>query len=148
MHLKSLTYDIFVFVLAIYISGDTEVLCGNTARFEAEISTEQDVYMPLNWDRVDGLVREQINIENKKYEGSDTRNLIINNVCMKDKGGYQAVISRKHDVKILSNMVYLRPQGGIYSFKNNLYKSCAKSSWARVIAFQITMLLWKSIIII
>lgn len=105
------------FGLAICVSGDTEVLCGNTGRFVAEISTEQDVYWPLNWDRVDGLVREQIDIENKKYEGSDTRTLIINNVCMEDKGGYEAVISRKPDVKILSNRVYLRPKGGIYSFQ-------------------------------
>lgn len=113
-------------VLAIYISGDTEVLCGNTARFEAEISTEQDVYLPLNWDRVNGLVREQINIEDKKYEGSDTRKLIINNVCMNDKGGYQAVISRKHDVKILSNKVYLRPQGGIFSIQKSFVQELSK----------------------
>lgn len=44
--------------------------------------------MLFNWDRVDGLVREEINIENKKYEGSDNRNFIINNVCMNDEGGY------------------------------------------------------------
>lgn len=32
---------LFCFVLAIYISGDTKVPCGNTAHFEAEISTEK-----------------------------------------------------------------------------------------------------------
>lgn len=108
---------IFFFILAIYISGDSEVLCGKTARFEADISTEQDVYMPLNWDRVDGLVRKQIDIEDEKYRGSDNRKLIISNVSRDDQAGYQAVISRNHDVKILSNTVYLRPKGGIYSFQ-------------------------------
>lgn len=105
------------FVLAIYISGDTEVPCGETARFEAEIAIEQDVYRPLSWDRVDGLVRKQIDIEDDKYRGSDNRKLIISNVSRGDEAGYQAVISRNHDVKILSNTVYLRPKGGIYSFQ-------------------------------
>lgn len=73
--------------------------------------------MPVSWDRVDGLVRKQIDFEDKKYRGSDTTKLIINSVWKGDEAGYQAVISRNHDVKILSNKVYLRPKGGIYSFQ-------------------------------
>lgn len=40
MYLKSLIYDIFVFVLVIYILGDIEVFCGNIVCFEVEILIE------------------------------------------------------------------------------------------------------------
>lgn len=79
---------LFCFVLVIYILGDIKVFCGNIVYFEVEILMEYDVYMLFYWDRVDELVSKKINIENKKYEGSDIRNFIINNVCMNDKGGY------------------------------------------------------------
>lgn len=101
---------------AIYIFGKTSVPCGNTARFLAEITLEKEVYLPVSWDRVEKLVRTQIDIEDEKYRGSDSRQLIIHNVCKEDEGRYQAVISRNHDVKIFSNELYLHPTGGIQPF--------------------------------
>lgn len=79
---------LFCFVLVIYILGDIKVFCGNIVYFEVEILMEYDVYMLFYWDRVDELVSKKINIEYKKYKGSDIRNFIINNVCINDEGGY------------------------------------------------------------
>lgn len=84
--------------------------------FLAEIKLEKEVDLPVSWDRVEGLVRTQIDVEDEKYRGSDDRLLIIHNVCKEDEGRYQAVISRNQDVKIFSNKVYLHPTGGIQSF--------------------------------
>lgn len=92
--------------------GNTHVRCGETASFEAEITLEEDVDLPVSWHRVDGLVTKQINIEDDKYKGSDDRQLQIHNVCKDDEARYQAVISRSADVNISSNGVYLRPMGG------------------------------------
>lgn len=113
---QTLTFDEYISCRkrseAIYIFGHTSVLCGETACFEAEITLEQDVDLPVSWHRVDRrLVRKQIDIEDDKYKGSDGRQLFIHNVGKDDEAGYQAVISRKQDVKILSNEVYMRPLG-------------------------------------
>lgn len=91
--------------------GNTRVCCGETACFEAEITSEEDVDLPVSWQRDDGLVTKQINIDDDKYKGSDDRQLQIHNVC-KDDARYKAVISRSADVNISSNGVYLRPMGG------------------------------------
>lgn len=93
--------------------GNTNVICGETACFQAEITLEQDVDLPVIWDRVDGSSRKQIDIKSDKYKGSDSRQLLIHRVCKDDDAGYQAVISRNQDVKIFSNEVYLRSMGGI-----------------------------------
>lgn len=93
--------------------GNTHVLCGKTACFEAGITLEQDV--PVSWHRIDCLVRKQIDIEDDKYRGSDGRQLLIHNVCKDDEAGYQAVISRSDKyncVEIFSDIVDLRPIGG------------------------------------
>lgn len=99
--------------LAIYILGDSDVLCGETACLEAEITLEQDVYLPISWDRVEGLSRKQLDIASDKYRWSNSRQLLIHSVCKDDEAGYQAVISRNQDVKIFSNEIYLRALGGI-----------------------------------
>lgn len=92
--------------------GNTCILCGETACFEAEITLEEDVDLPVSWHRVDRFVSKQIDIGDEKYRGSDDRQLRIHNVCKNDEARYQAVISRSVDVKIFSNEVYLRPTGG------------------------------------
>lgn len=102
----------FFYIPAIFILGLTHVLCGDTACFEAEITLEEDVELQVSWQRVDRLVRKQIDIKDDKYRGSDSRQLLIHNVCKDDEAGYQAVISRSLDVKIFSNEVYLHPMGG------------------------------------
>lgn len=96
---------------AIYIGGETSVPCGTTARFIAAITLEQVDHLPVSWDRVERLVRTQIDIEDEKYRGSDDTQLIIRNVCKEDEGRYQAVISRNQDVKIFSNELFLHPIG-------------------------------------
>lgn len=100
------------FFLAIYVLGDANVLCGETASLEAEITLEEDVYLPISWDRVEGLSRKQLDIKKDKYSGSNSRQLLIHRVCKDDEAGYQAVISKNQDVKIFSNEVYLRALGG------------------------------------
>lgn len=104
------------FVSAIYILGDTEILSGETARFEAEFTLEEDAYLPVSWERVEGPSRKQLDITNDKYRGSNSRQLLIHSVCKDDEAGYEAVISRKQDVKICSNKVHLRVLGGIHLF--------------------------------
>lgn len=101
------------FFLAIYVLGDSNVLCGETASLEAEITLEEDLNLPISWDRVEGLSRKQLDIKKDKYRGSNSRQLLIHHVCKDDEAGYQAVISRNQDVKIFSNEVYLRALGGI-----------------------------------
>lgn len=103
---------LFVF-LAIHILGYSDVLCGETASLEAELTLEEDVYLPISWDRVDELSRKHLDIKKDKYRGSNSRQLLIHRVCKDDEAGYQAVISRNQDVKIFSNEVYLRALGGI-----------------------------------
>lgn len=93
--------------------GNTNVICGETACFEAEIKLEQDVELPVSWDRVDRSSRKQLDIKNDKYKRSNSSQLLIHGVCKDDEAGYQAVISRNQDVKIFSNEVYLRSMGGI-----------------------------------
>lgn len=82
----------------------------------AAITLEQVDHLPVSWDKVERLVRTQIDIEDEKYRGSDDTQLIIHNVCKEDEGRYQAVISRNQDVKIFSNELFLHPIGGIQSF--------------------------------
>lgn len=96
---------------AIYVLGDSNVLCGETASLEAEITLEEDLNLPISWDRVEGLSRKQLDIKKDKYRGSNSRQLLIHHVCKDDEAGYQAVISRNQDVKIFSNEVYLRALG-------------------------------------
>lgn len=96
---------------AIYISGDTQVLCGEKTCFKAEITLGQDVYLPVNWEKLDKSFRKELDISSDKYKGSNSRELFIHCVCKEDEGRYQAVISRNQDVKIYSNEIYLCAQG-------------------------------------
>lgn len=79
--------------------------------------------MPVSWDKVDGLVRKQIDTASDKYRGSNSRQLLIHCVCKDDEAGYQAVISRNQDVRIFSNKVHLRAIGGILLFENHDFQS-------------------------
>lgn len=113
-----ITFDVKLnyFYSAIHLCGPTRLHCGATAFFEANIKLEQDVHLSVSWEKVGRLVRTQINIDDKKYWGSNDTRLIINNVCKEDEGRYQAVISLNQDVKIFSNEVHLHLTGGIQSF--------------------------------
>ncbi|XP_065922710.1 uncharacterized protein [Magallana gigas] len=114
---KTFTFDEYTIQKArsraICVFGESEIFCGKTACFEAEITLEDDVFLPVSWDRVDGMHRKQLDVRDEKYRGSDNRQLRIHNVCKDDEAGYQAVLSRNYDVKILSNTVYLRPKGDL-----------------------------------
>lgn len=126
---------IFFFVLAICVFGETDVFCGKSACFKAEITLEDYVSIPVSWDRVDGMLRNQLDVTDEKYRGSDNRRLLIHNVCNDDEAGYQAVLSINYDVKILSNKVYLRPKGGIYLFQNSLSNPFLLHSFDRLISY-------------
>lgn len=99
------------------------MICGETACLEADITLEEDVYLPVSWDKVDRLSRKQLDIKDDKYRGSNSRQLCIHCLSKKDEAGYQAVISRNHDVKIFSNEIYLRVLGG------NLLSYFLSNSW-------------------
>lgn len=112
---KALTFNEYISCTqlprAIHLCGPTRLHCGATAFFEANIKLEKDVHLSVSWEKVGRLVRTQINIEDKKYWGSNDTRLIINNVCKEDEGRYQAVISLSQDVKIFSNEVHLHLTG-------------------------------------
>lgn len=118
---KALTFNEYITCRdlpgAIYIHGETAVLCGETAHFEAEITIEKEVHLPVTWDRVNRFVRTQLDLEDEKYRGSDSRQLLIHNVCKDDRGRYQAVIARNQIVKIFSNEVDLNPIGELPCLK-------------------------------
>lgn len=107
------------FFLAINISGNPDVLCGEIACFKAEITHEQYVNFPVSWNKIEGPVREdgsvrvELYLKGDKYKGSDTRQLLIRNVCKEDEAGYEAVITGDNNYKVASNEIVLRASGGI-----------------------------------
>lgn len=46
------------FFLVICVFGELEIFCGNIVCFEVEIILEDDVFLLVSWDRVDGMYRK------------------------------------------------------------------------------------------
>lgn len=105
-------------LVEVLITGVGEVTYGNTARFEANVkSFFGSTSCSLTWQKSRGRIKEQIDIHCEKYEGSDDRQLIINSVCKKDEGEYQASLLYSKNCIVLSNSIYLKPIGGIVYFQ-------------------------------
>lgn len=103
----------------ISIKGEREVVCGNAARFLVDINPEEQSSGLVTWQKVRGMITEQIDISIEKYLGSSNRQFVINSVCKEDGGEYQAVLSQQSNgknKKTFSNSIFLLPKGGnIYS---------------------------------
>lgn len=98
----------------ISIKGVREVMCGNTARFLVEVNPTEPFSGLVTWQKVRGKVTKEIDISREKYRGSYDRQLVINSICKKDEGDYQAVLSQVSNgkKKTFSNLSFLLPLGG------------------------------------
>lgn len=86
----------FLFVVdepVIFIKGENEIVCGGTARFEAEVKNVGSLCWSITWHRRRGDDIKCIDSSVEKYRGSTKRKLVINCVCKDDKGEYQALLS-------------------------------------------------------
>lgn len=73
-------------------AGDDEVICGETACFEADIENV-DSSQSIRWRKRNGRLIEWIDKSTRKYSGSNNRKLVIQDVCKEDEGEYCAIIS-------------------------------------------------------
>lgn len=98
----------------ISIKGVREVMCGNTARFLVEVNPTEPFSGLVTWQKVRGKVTKEIDISREKYRGSCDRQLVINSICKKDEGYYQAVLSKVSNgkKKTFSNLSFLLPLEG------------------------------------
>lgn len=86
----------FLFVLDepdIFIQGENEILCGGTARFEAEVKNVESSCWSISWQKHRGDVIKRIDTNMVRYSGSTKKTLVINNVCKEDEGEYLAILS-------------------------------------------------------
>lgn len=98
------------------IEGQSHVLCGNTATFNAVIYPKNLKGWSVTWQKILGLTHIQINLCTEKYCGSTVKNLVIQSVCKKDEGGYQAILSRNskgRNISVSSNTIFLQAIEGI-----------------------------------
>lgn len=76
----------------VVIKGDDEVICGETACFEADIENV-DSSQSIRWRKRNGRLIEWIDKSTRKYSGSNNRKLVIQDVCKEDEGEYCAILS-------------------------------------------------------
>lgn len=100
---------------AILIYGPEQVLCGETAQFDAEVEQREISNWSVTWHKKAGDITTNINTRDEKFNGSTDRRLFIHSVCKDDEAEYQAVISNG-DNSYMSNVIYLRAIGGIILF--------------------------------
>lgn len=92
------------------------LMCGGTARFEANAKNVDFSFWQFTWQKRTGNSKECFDTNQEKYKGSSNNILLIQNVSKEDEGEYQAVISREANgvmYRISSNTVYLHTLGGI-----------------------------------
>lgn len=77
----------------IFIQGENEILCGGTARFEAEVKNVESSCWSITWQKHRGDVFKRIDTNMGRYSGSTKKTLVINDVCKEDGGEYQALLS-------------------------------------------------------
>lgn len=98
----------------IFLSGVDRVICGGTARFEADVRNVEFSRWHLTWQKRTENSVDCIDTNQEKYKGSTNMTLFIHNVCKEDEWKYQAVLSRESDemeYKISSKTVYLHALG-------------------------------------
>lgn len=91
-----------------------EVICGDTALFEADVKTADLSHWSIIWQRLKGDTINCIDTNKKEYRGSTNRILVINSVCKDDEGKYQVVLSRESNGPVYKskNSIRLRVLGG------------------------------------
>lgn len=77
----------------IFIQGENEILCGGTARFEAEVKNVESSCWSIAWQKHRGDSIKRIDTNMERYSGSAKKTLVINDVCKEDEGEYQALLS-------------------------------------------------------
>lgn len=98
----------------ILITGEDRVVCGDSARFDAEVKRAQLSEWSITWQKKTDDITIKINTSDKKYKGSSRRQLVIQSVCKDDKAEYQAILSNGSKLNIISNIIYLQALGGIF----------------------------------
>lgn len=100
----------------VFLKGKDRVVCGDTARFDADVKNVEFSCWRFTWQKLKGnSMLGCIDTNQKKYKGSINKILLIQNVSKEDEGEYQAVISREAngiEYRISSNIVYLHAIGG------------------------------------
>lgn len=76
----------------IFIQGENEIICGDTARFKADVKNVESSCWSITWQKRRGDVIQCIDTNLEKYSGSTKRKLVIQSVCKEDKGEYQAAL--------------------------------------------------------
>lgn len=77
----------------IIIKGENEIICGGTARFEADVKNVESSCWSITWHKHRRDVIKCIETTMQKYSGSTKKTLVIQSVCKEDEGEYQAVLS-------------------------------------------------------
>lgn len=98
----------------IYIQGENEILCGDTARFEADVKNVESSSWSVTWRKCRGDVIKCIDTSMEKYRDSTKRKLVINSLSKEDEGEYQAFLtleSNGPDYKS-RNTIHLHVIGG------------------------------------
>lgn len=106
------------------ITGNKNVIYGDSAVFEAKVTSADPSCWSLIWQKIREPVTECIDINRDKYSGSTNRKLVITSVSREDEWRYQAVLSRNtngNKQKILSNEIFLQALGGIFYFRVRNY---------------------------
>lgn len=99
----------------ILINGPEQVLCGETAQFDAEVEQREISNWSVTWFKKNANITANINKREEKFNGSTNRRLFIHSVCKDDEAEYQAGISDGKN-SYMSNVIYLRALGGIILF--------------------------------
>lgn len=77
----------------IIIKGENEIICGGTAKFEADVNNVESFSWSVTWRRYKEDNFKCIVTTMQKYSGSTKKELVINDVCKEDEGEYQAILS-------------------------------------------------------
>lgn len=110
--------NIFLIGPGIWIKGKDEVICGDTAEFEAEVKQAENSCLPIKWQRRRGKLIEIIDPTLEKYSGSTNTKLVIPSVCKEDAWEYQASLSPNgNKYTVYSNTIRLNVFGGMLLVK-------------------------------
>lgn len=100
----------------ISIEGQSNVLCGNSATFNAVIYPENLKGWSVTWQKIEKLTLIGINTNKEKYSGSTEKKIVIQSVCKEDEGEYRAILSKDlkaNNICVSSNVIVLQAIGGI-----------------------------------
>lgn len=101
----------------IFIKGEDKVMCGETARFEANVKKANLSCWQITWEieKHTETVKKCIDTSTEKYSDSTKEILNIKSVCKEDEGKYQAVLSGEsngNEYIVSSNKICLHVMEG------------------------------------